>query len=112
MTISTRLFSSLSAAAVALALLTTQSALAQTAAQPNHYGTEPSHKAAHDGTTHKAGKKKAKAKPKAKADKKADKKVAASGAKYSAQPGKKHTKATGQHGGKKAAKAQAKDTVN
>jgi hypothetical protein len=102
MTLSTRLFASLSAVAVALALLTAQSALAQTAEQPNHYGTEPSHKAAHDGTTHKAGKKKPKAKPKA------DKKAAASGAKHSAQPGKKHTKAPGQHSGKKASKAKAK----
>ena len=109
MTHSTRLFASFSAVAVALALLTAQPAMAEQPAQPTHYGTEPSHKAAHDGTTHKAGKKKAKAKPKAKAGK-AGKAVAPADAQPSA-PAKKHTKAASKHSGNKAAKA-AKGKVN
>jgi len=114
MTLSTRLFGSLSAVAVALATLVAQPAMAQAAvadpaAQPTHYATEPSHKAAHDGTTHKAGK--AKAKPKAKAGKahQADKAVAPADAKHSAHPAKKHAPDHGKHADKKAVAGAKRD---
>jgi hypothetical protein len=94
---------------VALALLTAQPAMAQTAAQPTHYGVEASHKAAHDGTTHKPAKKKAK--PKAKDDKahQADKAVAPADARHSAHPAKKHAPNHGKHADKKAVAGAKRD---
>ncbi len=110
MTLSARMFTSCSAVAVALAVLTAQPALAQTAAQPTHYSVEPSHKAAHDGTTHKAVKKKVKAKAKADKAHQGDKAVAPADAQHSAQAAKKHAPThSGKHDGKKAVPGAKRD---
>lgn len=112
MPLSTRLLASVSAAAFALALLMAPPAMAQaamadkSAAQPTHYGVEPSHKALHDGTTHKVVSK-VKAKPKA------AKPVAKAAVKPAAKPAvraaSKHPSAHSQHAGKKAAAGAKRD---
>jgi hypothetical protein len=103
MTLFNRVAGGLSLLMAAVALLVARPAMAEPAAQPTHYSVEPSHKAAHDGTTHQALIQKPKAK--------AAKPLAPSAAQHSAHPAKKHANAHGPHDGKKAV-AGAKRDVN
>jgi len=114
MTLSTRLFASFSAAAVALALLTAAPAMAQSAAvepaaQPTRSATQPPRVAAHDSNIHKAADKKAKPKVKAAKSTKAAKPTATAAVKPTTHTAAKRPSAHSQHAGNKATAGAKRD---